>query len=336
MTVKFSKPSINLDNPDLVFKIITEEPTDYKYGKIPTERTIKELLNYGLINLDKPSGPTSHEVVSYVKRILDIPKAGHSGTLDPAVTGVLPIALQNATKMLDTLLLSGKEYICNMFLHSEMDKNIVKKIMNKYIGIIYQRPPVRASVKRVLRKREIYDLEILEIKEREVLFRIESQAGFYVRKFAHDIGQSLGCGAHMKELRRTKTGPITENNHSATLHELYDAHMWYKEENNDIPLRNVILPMEYGVKHVPKIVIKDSAVDTVCHGAPVALPAITKYNPVFEKGDLVTIHTIKNELIAIGEAQLEANAIEEKKKGLVASVKRVLMPVNTYPKYKAN
>jgi H/ACA ribonucleoprotein complex subunit 4 len=334
MTITFSPKEINLEPDSNSLKIISDDVTDFKWGKLPTQRTIDELLNYGIINLDKPANPTSHEVVSFVKKILNIPRAGHSGTLDPKVTGVLPTALGKATRILDSLLLAGKEYICNMRLHKDVDEERIKQIMKGYIGDIYQRPPMRASVKRVLRVRRIYDSEIIDIEGRDVLFRISCQAGTYIRKYVHDIGQSLSCGAHMKELRRTKSGPFTEDDFLSSLQNLYDAWSLYKEENKEIPLRNIILPMEYGIKHLPKIIVKDSAIDPLCHGAPLGLPGVSKISKDFESGEFIAILSLKHELVAFGETQMNAKDLEEKETGLVASVKRVLMPIGTYQSKK--
>jgi len=836
MTIIFSPKEINLDAETDSLQILSDDVTDFKWGKSPVQRTIDELLNYGIINLDKPANPTSHEVVSFVKKILNIPRAGHSGTLDPKVTGVLPTALGKATRILDTLLLAGKEYVCNMRLHKDVDEKKIEQIMKDYIGDIYQRPPMRASVKRVLRVRRIYDTEIIEIEERDVLFRISCQAGTYIRKYClhpetqiltlkgtisafefykspntifsfnngevheknpsavqeivspsklikitmdsgvsfkvtpdheilkstyngydmteaadlkagdylvksleipflsekivisdllddeylidqedikekckdaimskygsiremsrilnidrkpfltnsdisikikhlkqaeiyeevkeqifrfkttrgkslelkeldetffyllgliasdgnntkeentkrytrlifnntkkqlidkfaklyqkifpdvdfsirkdkndvwclstsnslmatiaaslgikspkkesdfspllkiesnllksylrgyfdgdgsayikkyknqvksrislytvskeealvlhkillklkienkifskkrklndynfkiyevsignigaehrfideigtnhpdkknklkrirsinqnheygdklhiglhyhqelvkfktelkklmggnlnrllnnklpitrnfykkasqhvellpmdnfviekikrvsivkgtryvydmtvpethnflietgyvssncHDIGQSLSCGAHMKELRRTKSGPFTEDEFLSSLQDLYDAFSLYKEENNEIPLRNIILPMEYGITHLPKIIVKDSAIDPLCHGAPLGLPGVSKFSKNFTSGELISILSLKHELVAFGETQMNAKDLEEKESGLVASVKRVLMPIGTYQSRK--
>ena len=836
MTIVFTPSKIVLGNENDKILELSSDTTNFRWGKIPTDRSIEELLQYGIINLDKPPKPTSHEVVSYVKKILDIPRAGHSGTLDPRVTGVLPVALSKATRILDTLLLAGKEYVCNMKLHKDVEEEKIKDIMKEYLGELYQRPPLRSSVKRVLRIRTIYENEIIQIKEREVLFRVSCQAGTYIRKYClhpntqilttkgsvsilefvenpetifsyndgkthkknpsavqkivapanlikitmdsgvsftvtpdhemlrstfdeykmteaknleegdfivkgleiplvceklviadlldddflieqdeikeeckqafinrfgsiremsnqlsidrkpfyskskisiklkhlklagiynevkdrlykfksfrgsiielkslgesffyllglvasdgnntkeknttrytrilfnntrreliekfedlyndifphthysinkddndvwcfstsnalmatiaaslgikspkkesdfsallkiephllrayikgyfdgdgsayikkyrkhvksrislftvnkeeaivlhkillklrieskiftrsktfgdykttlfevsvgnlgaeyrfieeigsnhptrkeqlekikdfaqsseygdkyyialhhhhdlvknktklrpfmggnlnriindrlpitrrfykkaskhidmspiddfiiekiidvekvestkfvydmtvpeshnflietgyvssncHDIGQSLSCGAHMKELRRIRSGPFTEDDHLSTLQDLYDAYSWYLEEKDEVPLRNIILPMEYGVKHIPKLFVKDSTVDSLCHGAPLAMPGLSKYTDKFGKGDLVGIFTLKHELIALGEMQLTADSIRGSDHGILASVKRVLMPIGTYPSSK--
>jgi H/ACA ribonucleoprotein complex subunit 4 len=221
-----------------------------------------------------------------------------------------------------------------MRVHDDVNNDKIHSIMKEYIGDIYQRPPIRASVKRVLRIRKIYETEVIEIKSREVLFRIKCQAGTYVRKFCHDIGQSLACGAHMKELRRITTGPFDEELFLTTLQDLYDAFELFKEEGDEIPLRNIILPMEYGVKHLPKIFVKDTSVDTLCHGAPLALPGVSKFTDNFQKGDLIAIFSLKHELVALGEAQTNSEKLKETEKGLIASVKKVLMERNTYPSQK--
>src|SRR3989338_9748993 len=149
-----------------------EAKTDEKYGCRPEERKTEEIINYGVVNVDKPKGPTSHQVSDYVQRILGLKKAGHSGTLDPRVTGVLPIALGSSTKAVQALLTAGKEYICIMHLHTDLPEEKVRKACNSFIGRIKQMPPLRSSVKRQQRYRKIYYLDILEIQGRDVLFRV--------------------------------------------------------------------------------------------------------------------------------------------------------------------
>src|SRR3989344_462995 len=203
-----------------------------EFGKHPSERTPEELIKYGIVNLDKPKGPSSHQVSDYVKKILQISKAGHSGTLDPAVTGVQPVALERATKITEFLLTSPKEYVCIMHLHKKVEQKLIEEAIKKFIGKIQQRPPIKSAVKRVERTREIYELEIIEIKEKDVLFHVKCQAGTYIRVLCHKIGEELGSGAHMAELRRTQAGPFTEHDNLVTLNDLQDAYHFYKEEHN--------------------------------------------------------------------------------------------------------
>ena len=102
--------------------------TDPSFGLLPEKRILKQHLSLGAINLDKTSGPTSHEVAAWVKRILEVDKAGHSGTLDPKVTGILPVLLEDATRIMETLLLAGKEYICLMRLHKPVPKKRIMEV----------------------------------------------------------------------------------------------------------------------------------------------------------------------------------------------------------------
>ncbi|MCK4996630.1 MAG: RNA-guided pseudouridylation complex pseudouridine synthase subunit Cbf5, partial [Thermoplasmatales archaeon] len=155
--------------------------TNLKYGKSPNERSVKELLNNGMINLDKPRGPTSHQVDAWVREILGIKKVGHGGTLDPNATGVLPIGIGDAAKALQVLLPAGKEYVGLMKLHKDVDKKRILEVCNGFIGKITQLPPVRSAVKRAKRKREIYYLDVIQIKDRDVLFRVGCESGTYVR-----------------------------------------------------------------------------------------------------------------------------------------------------------
>ena len=229
----------------------TSATTNIHYGKAPSERTVRELLQNGFIILDKPAGPSSHQVVAWVKEILDIEKAGHGGTLDPAVTGVLPVALGDAARALQVLLVAGKEYIALMKLHKQVDEKKIREACRSFVGQISQMPPLRSAVKRVRRTREEYYLEILEIHGTEVLFRVGCEAGTYIRTLCVDIGKKLGCGAQLAELRRTRVGNITEAT-AVTLQDIKDAYVFWKEEGDETELRRKILSMERLLEVVPK------------------------------------------------------------------------------------
>ncbi|MBR9700767.1 RNA-guided pseudouridylation complex pseudouridine synthase subunit Cbf5 [Candidatus Woesearchaeota archaeon] len=160
----------------------TKAKTSNKFGKKPSERSVKELLERGIVVIDKPPGPTSHQVSAYVQKILKIPKSGHSGTLDPGVTGVLPVALNKGTRIVQSLLTAGKEYICLMHLHKEVPREQLDEVLKQFIGKIKQLPPIKSAVKRRWRYRKIYYLELLDVQGQEILFRVGCQAGTYIRK----------------------------------------------------------------------------------------------------------------------------------------------------------
>lgn len=308
-----------------------EATTNDEYGTYPEKRTTEELINNGIITVNKPSGPTSHLVTDYVKKILNIKKAGHGGTLDPKVTGVLPIALGKATRIVQTLLPAGKEYVALMHLHSEIEKSKIKNSAKELIGKITQLPPIRSAVKRRERQKTIYYIEILEIKDKDVLFKIGCQGGFYVRKFIHEWALKLKTKGHMAQLVRTKAGPFNDKEWYS-LYDIKDAYELYKE-GNDPELRKILKPVEHAIQHLPKIWIQDSAVDTLCHGADLSIPGIVKLESKIEPDQLVAILTLKNELICLGRAKLASNVILREQKGIAVKTKKVFMEPDTYPKF---
>ena len=304
--------------------------TNSNYGNIPEKRSVEELINYGIINLNKPSGPTSHQISDYVQKILNINKAGHSGTLDPKVTGVLPIALVKATRIVQNLLKSGKEYVCLMHLHKKIDEDLIYKTAEEFVGKIKQIPPIRSAVKRQLRTREIYYLKILEIQDKDVLFKVGSEAGFYVRKFCHDFGLKLKTQAHMTQLVRTRVAIFNDKSwHS--LHDLKDAYYLYKEEGNEEEIRKIILPIERAIEHLPKIWVLDSSISSLCHGADLNIPGISKYNN-FNENETIAVMTLKDELICLGESSINSHSLKDLDKGKVVKTKKVFMDINLYPR----
>lgn len=310
--------------------IKAEAETSRYYGKPPESRTIPELLDSGVIVVDKPSGPTSHQVSAWVRDMLGIEKAGHSGTLDPNVTGVLPVALGEGTKLVDELHLGTKEYVCVMRLHGDVPEQKARDAMKLFVGKVQQMVPVRAAVKRQQRAREVYALEFLEMQGRDVLFRVECEAGTYVRTLCVGIGKKLGPGANMQELRRTRTAIFGESD-LVRLHEVKDALFEWQENKNDAPLRKFVIPMERMVEHIPKIVVRDSAVDALCHGANLAVPGVVRVDSAVRKGKLAAVFTLKGEIVAIGNALMDAKEIMEKDGGFCLDVNRVLMKKGTYP-----
>lgn len=314
-------------------KIITkifDAVTDEKYGKRPEKRTTKELLDTGIVIIDKPQGPTSHQVVAYVKNILKIEKAGHSGTLDPHVSGVLPVALGRATRVLNALLSAGKEYVCLMHLHKDISLTKLREAFVLFTGRIKQLPPVRSSVRRKERFRRVYYIELIEKNDKDILFRVGTQAGTYIRKLVHDIGEYLRIGAHMVELRRTKAGPFNEEQ-TISLNDLRDDKYYFDKENKEI---THIFPMEYGISHLPKIWVLDSAVNPLSHGTSLKIPGIVKFESPIKKGDMVAVLTLKGELITIGESLLNCKDIKKLTTGVAVKPKQVIMPSNLYPKIK--
>jgi len=304
--------------------------TNPHYGKSPTDRSVDELLVAGMILLDKTSGPTCHQIDSWVRKILKTEKVGHAGTLDPHVTGVLPLGIGRATRALEVLSVAGKEYVGVMRLHADIKKEKVLSVFKEFHGEIQQLPPVRSAVKRIRRTRSIYYLDLIEMQDRDVLFRVGCEAGTYVRTLCVDIGKRLGSRAHMMELRRTRVGGFHEDD-TVTLHDVQDAYLFWIEDKDEKMIRKVILPFEKLFDPLPKIIIRDSSVDAVCHGADLALPGVVEVESGITKDMLVAVLTLKGEGVGIGKALLSTDEIVTKDSGLCIDIERVLMKKGTYP-----
>ena len=311
--------------------LIRDIEEESKFGSSPWNRPIDELLKNGIVVVDKPAGPTSHQVTSWVKRMLGRKKAGHSGTLDPNVTGVLPVVLDNSTKIVPALLKAGKEYVGIMYLHGEADEKKVREAFEKFEGKITQLPPAKSAVKRQLRQRIVYFAKVLEIQGREVLFRTGVEAGTYIRKLCHDIGEELGVGANMKTLRRVRAGPFTEAT-AVTMHGLREAWGYYKETGDEKLLRRVVRPVEDGVLMVPKVYAKDSAIGSITHGAKLGVNGVARVEDSLRVGKLAAIMSAKGELVAIGQSFVDAREAVKLWEGNVVKTDRVVMEKGIYPK----
>ncbi|RMD45988.1 RNA-guided pseudouridylation complex pseudouridine synthase subunit Cbf5 [Candidatus Pacearchaeota archaeon] len=242
-----------------------------------------KLLNFGIINIDKPRGPTSFAVTEFVRSSLGLNKASHMGTLDPKVTGVLPITLGRACRLSDFFMRHDKTYVGVLHTHKESDMAKIQDIINRdFIGTIEQIPPHKSSVKRALRKRKVYFFNLLEKKGRNFLFECKVEGGTYIRKICSDLGEKIG-GAHMAELRRTVAGIFDEST-IKTLSEFENAVSEWKK-GNDKPLKEMILPAEEALKMVmPEVELKSSSIKRLLTGKPLFKSDIVKI-PNFEDGE---------------------------------------------------
>ena len=311
--------------------IVLHDPRDSKHGTRPEDRPIAERIRLGVAIVDKPQGPTSHQVSAWVRDMFGVARAGHSGTLDPRVTGVLPVALADATRALDAVLEGDKEYIGVMQIHQDLEDRKVRAMMARFVGEVYQTPPVRSAVKRERRTRSIYELDPIEVDGRNVLFRVRCESGTYVRTLCVDLGEALGVGANLVDLRRTRAATFAEAD-AHPLNAFRDAIAFWKEEGDEAELRRLLVPQEALLAHLPRIVVKDTAVDAVCHGADLAVPGVAKLSPGIRRGQRVGVYTAKGEAVAIAETSLTSDEIVVAKSGVAADTERVLMEPGTYPK----
>jgi H/ACA ribonucleoprotein complex subunit 4 len=311
-------------------RVKAEEETNPDYGCLPEDRPLNDYIRYGMVVIDKTAGPTSHEVAAWIKKLLELDKVGHGGTLDPKVTGILPTMLQESTKAVQALLDAGKEYVTVMRTHEDVSEAKIREALDLFTGELYQRPPLRSSVSRRLRTRYIYNIDFHEGEGRNWLFTVACQSGTYIRKLCFDIGEVLGCGAHMQELRRSRSGPFTEDD-LYTLYDLSEA-VDLRQEGDDSRIREIVRPYEDAMALLPKICIRDTAVEAICTGAQLAIPGVLNYETGINEGDLIGVMTQKNEAVALMRADMSSGKLQSESNGIAATTVRVLMPNGVYPR----
>lgn len=255
--------------------------TPIPHGCSPLRRDLKSYISAGVINLDKPSNPSSHEVVAWLKRILRVEKTGHSGTLDPKVTGCLIVCIDRATRLVKSQQGAGKEYVCVIRLHDRIEGGEMQfaRALETLTGALFQRPPLISAVKRQLRVRTIHQAKLIEFDNDRHLgvFWVSCEAGTYIRTLCVHLGLMLGVGAHMQELRRVRSGAMDETKNLVTLHDVLDAQWLYDNTRDESYLRRVIMPLESLLMTYKRVVVKDSAVNAVCYGAKLMIPGLLRY-----------------------------------------------------------
>ncbi|KAJ2344226.1 centromere/microtubule-binding protein cbf5 [Coemansia erecta] len=309
--------------------------TPIPVGSTPLRRSLEEYVRYGVINLDKPANPSSHEVVAWIRRILRVEKTGHSGTLDPKVTGCLIVCVDRATRLVKSQQSAGKEYVCVVRLHDALENEMaLAKSVETLTGALFQRPPLISAVKRQLRVRTIYESKLLEFdNERHLgVFWVSCEAGTYMRTMCVHLGLLLGVGGHMQELRRVRSGALTESDNLVTMHDVMDAQWTYDNTKDESYLRRVVRPLEWLLTGYKRVVVKDSSINAICYGAKLMVPGLLRFEDGIEVNDEVVLMTTKGEAIALAIAQMTTAVMATCDHGVVARIKRVIMERDTYPR----
>ncbi len=286
-------------------------------GTAPHARTLEQLLKSGIAVIDKPCGPSSHEVSSFVRKILHAEKTGHAGTLDPNVSGILPVLLGEACKLTPMLSRSKKSYVCLMRMGDAVPFAELDAALENFRGKIYQKPPLQSAVAKRLRIREIHSLSLLEVEGKHALFEAECEAGTYIRNVCRDVGEVLGCGCEMEELRRTTAIDFSEKD-AITLQQLSDYY-WLKTRGDETRLKAALVPIERAVK-LKKITLADDGTKRALAGAPVRTEDLLEVQGEIALGEEVSVHTGRGQMFAI------AKSLHEKlpEKGMAFAIQRVL------------
>ncbi|XP_028671924.1 H/ACA ribonucleoprotein complex subunit DKC1 [Erpetoichthys calabaricus] len=315
--------------------IRTAHYTPLPNGSNPLKRNIHDYVRSGFINLDKPANPSSHEVVAWIRRILRVEKTGHSGTLDPKVTGCLIVCVERATRLVKSQQSAGKEYVGIVRLHNAIENELqLSRALETLTGALFQRPPLIAAVKRQLRVRTIYESKLIEYdpERRLGIFWVSCEAGTYIRTLCVHLGLVLGVGGQMQELRRVRSGVMGEKDNMVTMHDVLDAQWQYDHNKDETYLRRVIFPLEKLLLSHKRLVMKDSAVNAICYGAKIMLPGVLRYEDGIEMNQEIVVITTKGEAICIAIALMTTAVISTCDHGIVAKIKRVIMERDTYPR----
>ncbi|KAI9204559.1 centromere/microtubule binding protein CBF5 [Polychytrium aggregatum] len=336
-----SQPSLETSEWPLLLKnydklnIRTGHYTPIPNGCSPLKRDLDNYIRYGIINLDKPSNPSSHEVVAWIRRILRVEKTGHSGTLDPKVTGCLIVCIDRATRLVKSQQGAGKEYVAVLRLHDgiESEKKL-SQALETLTGALFQRPPIISAVKRQLRVRSIYESKLIEFdNDRHLaIFHVSCEAGTYIRTLCVHLGLMLQVGGHMQELRRVRSGALSEEDDMVTMHDILDAQWVYDNTKDESYLRRAIRPLETLLTMYKRIVVKDSAVNAICYGAKLMIPGLLRFESGVDINEEIVLMTTKGEAIALAIAQMSTAEMATCDHGVVAKIKRVIMERDTYPR----
>lgn len=329
-----SKWPLLLKNYNLL-NVRTGHYTPIPTSTSPLKRNINDYVRYGVINLDKPANPSSHEVVAWIRRILRVEKTGHSGTLDPKVTGCLIVCIDRATRLVKAQQGAGKEYVAVVRLHGAIDGQAkLARAIETLTGALFQRPPLISAVKRQLRIRTIYQSKLVEFDQERNLgvFWVSCEAGTYIRTLCVHLGLVLGVGGHMQELRRVRSGVLGENDSLVTMHDVMDAQYQYDTYKDESYLRRIVRPLEVLLTTYKRIVVKDSSVNAICYGAKFMVPGLLRFADDIDIGEEVVLMTTKGEAIAVGIAQMTTAVMATCDHGVVAKIKRVIMERDTYPR----
>lgn len=329
-----SKWPLLLKNYNLL-NVRTGHYTPIPCSTSPLKRNIQDYVRYGVINLDKPANPSSHEVVAWIRRILRVEKTGHSGTLDPKVTGCLIVCIDRATRLVKAQQGAGKEYVAIVRLHNAIESQAkLARAIETLTGALFQRPPLISAVKRQLRIRTIYESKLIEYdNERHLgVFWVSCEAGTYIRTLCVHLGLVLGVGGHMQELRRVRSGVLGEQDSMVTMHDVLDAQYQYDTYKDESYLRRIVRPLEVLLTTYKRIVVKDSSVNAICYGAKFMVPGLLRFADDIDIGEEVVLMTTKGEAIAIGIAQMTTAVMATCDHGVVAKIKRVIMERDTYPR----
>ena len=306
-----------------------------------------------ILNLYKPVGPSSFFMVQSVKRTLKVKKAGHIGTLDPKAEGVLPICLDRSTRLIQFLVSLPKVYLATMTLGmttdtqdatgqvlstadaSQITEQEVRDALAGFQGEQQQIPPMYSAKKKngvplyklarngIITERkpvtlQIYSIDFLKKEDNQASFRVKCSAGTYIRTLCHDVGQVLGCGAHMSQLVREQVGQFDVQS-SFTIEELSQA-------QDDGTLAQKLLETETVLNFLPEIKVTPDYVASISHGKPLTKVAVLETPDRFQPGMNLRVTGENGRIAAIVEPLVDEQGFQKlDSRDTAFKLKRVLI-----------
>ena len=314
-----------------IIELDKEAKTDDAIGAYPDQKTIEQRLESGFFLLDKGAGPTSHQVAAWVRDMLELPRLGHGGTLDPFATGVLPLMAGKSMRLTKQILEHNKTYIAVFRFKNEVEPDALSTVMEQLTGRIYNVPPEISAVRVQVRTRKIHDFSLLDQSSKHIVARIRCEAGTYIRTMARDMGLLLDQPVELKELRREDSGRFKLED-CVQLHEIADAIWLWKECNDGEALSRMLHPTEKLLVDLPRIVVKDSAVAALAHGAPLLRPGLVSIPDDLSSGQNVLVTSIKGEAVCFVKVNTDSESISKMERGEIARPSAVLMNDDVYPR----
>nr|UXY87472.1 pseudouridylate synthase [Cryptomonas sp.] len=326
----------------LLLKNYSKMNSIYDYSKIfsgglfPFSRSIKTYIKNGIVNVDKPINLNPHQLVMWIKKFLNVSKIGQIFTLDTNVSGCLIIFIENSIHLLKSHLQKGKTFVGILkfsHLNLALKKKFCKEIKN-FRGLFFQSLFHISNVKRQLKIRCIYSSLIIEFDEKRKTCILEIQCEFnaYISYLSTYLSVNFKNKCKLLELRQIKSGYLSENDNIVTLHDLLDSGWLYICKKNEFYIRKTIMPLEVLLTSYKRIVVKNSAVNSICYGAKLTFSGVVRIEQNLGKEDEIILMTIKGEAIATAISKINIITLYQQTQGVICIIKDIIMKRDVYPK----
>ena len=305
-------------------------------GVFPFCRSIKSHLKNGIINLDKPDYFNCSEIIIWIKNFFNLSKIGYYQDLDYKISGCFIIFLENSIRLIKSHTKQGKTLI-GVFKFKHIDEKIKKEFSQKlefFTGLFFQPIFLFSNVKRQLRLINIHSASIYEFDQRQktCIIEISCDSNIYIRSLSYYFFSKFGNNCKLIELRQIRSGYLTENINLVTLHDVIDSSWFYQCKKNDFYIKKVIMPLEILLTRHKRIVVKTSAINSICYGAKLMITGVIRAEKNIGKNDEVLLISLKGEAVAIATCITNITVLNVQKLACICIPKYIIMNRDEYPK----